>query len=186
MGTTNKATTEVICIIDRSGSMHDIIHEAVDAVNEFIEAQAKVKGKAKLTLVSFDDTTEVIYDRVNIKKAPKLHVDQVRPRSSTSLLDAIGYTINRAQNNKHTICIIQTDGYENSSVEYSYADIERLIANKQQEGWEFLFIGSGINPQAMADKLSIKKTLSVSKTRDGMALYSSAISAAATEYRTNG
>ncbi len=181
-----KDTVEIICVMDRSGSMSGITKEAVNAFNRFVEDQKKLPGKAKLTLVAFDDQYEVIHDRVKLKDVPMLTEGEVFARGMTALNDAVGKAINRATDAKKVICLIQTDGFENSSHEYSSNQIKSLVEEKTDAGWEFHFIGAGIDAFAQSAQFGISRanTFSVSADAKGMDDYSERMSVTSTAYRT--
>lgn len=179
--------TEIICIMDRSGSMAPIMVEAIAAFNTFVAEQKKVPGKAKLTLAVFDDRYDVIFDRVKLSEVPTLTEHEITARGMTALNDAIGKTINSAKQSKKTICLIQTDGNENCSGEYTNEQIKQLIADKTADGWEFQFVGAGIDAFAAGSVYGLTKgqCINVDSSAAGMRNYSSAIAGVTTSYRTN-
>ncbi|MCW8884229.1 MAG: VWA domain-containing protein [Motiliproteus sp.] len=176
---------EIICIFDRSGSMQSIIDEAVAAFNQFVEQQKAEPGKARLTLVSFDNHYELIHQRMKLKDVPPLERTQVEPRGMTALFDAIGRTINSAKPDRKTICLIQTDGMENASEEYHGDQIKTLIAEKEAAGWEFVFIGAGIDAMAEGSRAGIAadKCYQVSKDSEGVVLAQSVLCEKTTRFR---
>jgi hypothetical protein len=134
---------QIICIIDRSGSMGEMQVEAQGGINAFIEEQQKV-GEADLTIVEFDNYINIVCDKINIKEAEKY---ELKPRGMTALLDAIGSVV--ANNDKYTtedgktIVVVMTDGLENSSKEWSKASVNKLIEERKEDGWEFMFLAAG-------------------------------------------
>jgi len=139
---------EIICVIDRSGSMSTILDDAMGGFNTFLAAQKEVKGRAKMTLVQFDDQYEKIYDHVDIHEVRPFTKATYIPRGSTALLDAIGKTINieRARiahdysyPRKVIFCLV-TDGYENASKEYTRQQVINLIDTQRKNDWEFFFV----------------------------------------------
>lgn len=133
---------EIVCIVDRSGSMSGIREDAQGGLNEFIKEQSRV-GAANLTIVEFDDGVNTVCDRVNINEAKEY---ALRPRGRTALLDAMGLVIgNELKYNApdgKTIVVIVTDGGENASREWNRDQIFDLIKERKEAGWEFLFLAS--------------------------------------------
>lgn len=172
----SKKSIEVLALIDRSGSMSSIITEAVNAFNTFIDEQKKLKidDTVFVTLASFDDRYEIVFDHVNISKLPKLTVDMVQPRGMTSLNDAIGKLVTGSKYPKRpTVLLIQTDGQENSSQEYSTPQIKKLIEEKQKNGWDVNFIGAGLSEfdvqqQAIQRGVLLGKAVSFAASANGM------------------
>ncbi len=133
---------EIVCIIDRSGSMWSIKDDAAGGLNAFVSEQAKV-GEAKLTIVEFDDSINTVCDRIDIKEAVDYNLN---PGGSTALLDAIGSVVSdslkyNAPDGK-TIVVIITDGGENASREWNRDSIFEMIEERKKDGWEFLFLAS--------------------------------------------
>lgn len=142
-------------LLDRSGSMSGLEVAVVHGVNGLIAEQAALPGKCKITLVQFDseDPFEILADAVPVNKACPLSVEQYRPRAATPLLDAIGSLIGRADERAkrrrkagkapedHTVVIV-TDGLENASTDFTWADIHRLISSRREQGWAFVFMGA--------------------------------------------
>ncbi len=145
--------TQIICILDRSGSMADknVIVEAINGFNNFLDEQKKLKDKATLTVALFDDRHELLYDDVDIQKVEKITRDTWSPRGMTALYDAIGKTINTAKANhaqlgtekptKVLVCIV-TDGLENASQEYNRDSIKKLIKQCEDEDWSFVYLAA--------------------------------------------
>jgi len=133
---------EIVCIIDRSGSMWSIKEDAAGGLNAFVAEQAKV-GEAKLTIVEFDDSINTVCDRIDINEAVDYNLN---PGGSTALLDAIGSVV--GDNLKYnapegkTIVVIITDGGENASREWNRDSIFEMIEERKKDGWEFLFLAS--------------------------------------------
>jgi len=181
-----KKKVEILCVLDRSGSMSLIMVEAVAAFNEFVKQQQKVPGKANLTLVAFDDQYKVVFDRIKIKDVPELKVTDVPPRGMTALNDAIGKAINNIPaKSKDVVLLIQTDGYENASQEYKSVQIKELIAGKEKLGWDISFIGAGVDAFSIGGDFGIKmdKCMNITKDAKGMRDYVTFTSSVATGYR---
>lgn len=147
----------MVCIIDRSGSMQAMKEDALGGFNSFLDQQKKedTKGKDKLTYVHFDHEYEKLLDRVKVKEVEPLTPSTYQPRGSTALLDAIGKTISEltVKKNDTTIVCIITDGHENSSKEYTKDSVKKLIEEKQEEGWKFVFACADL--EAMDDAINL-------------------------------
>jgi uncharacterized protein YegL len=161
---TNK--TELVFILDRSGSMSGLESDTIGGYNSLLSKQRMEEGIAIVTTVLFDDKFELLHDRLDIKGVSDITDKDYFVRGSTALLDAIGKTINKIGNvQKYTkpemradkvLVIITTDGMENSSVEYSYDHIKMMIdRQKTQYGWEFIFLGANIDALATAQRFGI-------------------------------
>lgn len=142
--TAKKGTVdEIICIIDRSGSMGSIRKDAEGGFNSFIEDQKKV-GEANLTIVEFDDRIEFLHEQVNIQDVEPY---VLRPRGMTALLDAIGSVISESEkyttDKGKTIVVVITDGGENSSKEWKRQAVFKMIEERKEAGWEFMFLAGG-------------------------------------------
>lgn len=160
--------TEIAFILDQSGSMESNRAAAIDGFNEFLRAQQDTVGQARLTLVLFEDQVEVPVDNIPIEEVVCLSPETYRPRGCTALLDAIGTTIKRIrkrtkalpkdQQPGKVIVAIFTDGLENVSTKYSWADISEMIRKRQDKnGWEFLFLGANQDAIATASQINIKR-----------------------------
>ncbi len=143
---------ELVCVIDKSGSMHRLQDDTIGSFNSVIEEQknSKEKNEVYVTTVMFNHKHEKVHDRKNIKDLKKLTKEEYSPSGCTALYDALGDTINGISKNKCTkenkvIFAIITDGYENASKEYKKADIKKLINEKTKDGWEFIFLGANID-----------------------------------------
>lgn len=183
--TKQKEIVQIICIMDGSGSMRSIMPQCVGAFNEFVEKQKVEEGCAELTLIIFDEDKKVIHDKVNIQEVEALNEFDAILGGMTALNDAIGFALKNADKDKRTICLIQTDGAENASQEYKTSDVKKLIKEKEELGWEFLFIGAGIDTFHEAGKLGLsqKHTRSVGATGQGMADYGTIITSHTTDFR---
>ena len=149
-----KGLTEVVFIIDRSGSMRGLEADTIGGFNAMIEKQQKEEGEAYISTVLFDDQTEVLYDRVPVGKVEPMNDNQYFVRGCTALLDAIGKAIHHIGNvhkyardedvPEKTLFIITTDGMENASTMYNYRRIKHMIERqKKRYGWEFLCMAQG-------------------------------------------
>ena len=134
---------EIVCIVDRSGSMGSIRTDAEGGFNSFIEEQKKV-GEANLTIIEFDNVVETLHDRVNIQNVEPY---VLKPRGMTALLDAIGSVISESEkyttDKGKTIVVVITDGGENSSKEWKRDAVFKMIEERKEAGWEFMFLAGG-------------------------------------------
>ena len=162
-------TVEVVCILDRSGSMDSIIDDSIGGFNAFLKEQKKLPGKAKLSVVLFDDQYEKLYDRIKIKEAEELTSETYVPRGMTALYDAIGKTITsmKVKDSKPVVIAILTDGEENASKEYTIEKINKLIKEKRDLGWEFIFLAANQDAFAVGGQLGIDAGSTFSYVADG-------------------
>ena len=172
-----KTLTEIVYILDRSGSMSGLEADTIGGFNSMIEKQKQTGEKAYVSTVLFDDRTEVIHDRVPIEKVDKITSKEYFVRGSTALLDAVGGAIKHIINiHKYareedrpdkTIFVITTDGMENASMNYNYKQVKKMIEKEQKEyGWEFIFIGANIDACAEAERFGIRKERAVNYIHD--------------------
>lgn len=159
---------DLIFLIDRSGSMYGSEKDTMGGFNSFIEKERKKEFNTNVTTILFDHGYEVLYKRKSINDVKELTSEEYYVRGSTALLDAIGKTIislDKEIDNK-VLFVIMTDGMENSSVEFSKAQISNMIKNHT---WEFIFIGADIDSYAEAGNIGIKRSrvANYEKSRDG-------------------
>lgn len=180
---------DIVVLIDRSGSMADMEAETIGAFNAFLKDQKAVEGEAVLTLVLFDNSEEVICYRKPLRDVKPLTSEIYYTRGSTSLYDCMGglmCAISYANQSDKAIFLIQSDGMENTSVNYSGSQIRKMIAEKEELGWDFQFIGTGIDAIQEGAKFGLQasKCMSIDKTTRGFELYGSTISSTSTTYRS--
>ena len=154
-----KGLTDIICIIDRSGSMIQIQDDAIGGFNAFLKEQQEIEGEARLTMVLFDNEYIVVHNGTNIQHVKPLNSKTYVPRGSTALLDAIGRGINtelemlgrlpNSEKPEKIMLIVLTDGQENDSREYKYKDIKKLIRKVESDGWKTLFLCNEIEESAV-------------------------------------
>ncbi len=191
-----KGLTEIVFILDRSGSMSGLEADTIGGYNSLIRKQKEEEGEACISTVLFDDRCEVLHDRVNIDEINPMTDREYCVRGCTALLDAIGGAIHHIANvhkyareedrPEKTLFIITTDGQENSSRIYSYAKVRRMVERqKEKYGWEFLFLGANIDAIAEADRFGIKANRAVNYHCDseGTAVNYAALSKAVSRVR---
>lgn len=171
----NNNLTEMVFIIDMSGSMSRLSSDTIGGYNTLINQQKEEKGSANVTTVLFDDRYIMLYDNTDIKDIPEMTSKEYQPCGCTALLDAVGKTINsigaRLNNTPEdekpskVVFTIITDGYENSSVEYSWDKVKEMITHQREKyNWIFTFIGANIDTMEVSNNLGIDSKLSKSFT----------------------
>lgn len=184
--------TDIVCILDRSGSMSRVQDEVLTHFNAFLAEQRALPDKARLTLVLFDDKYDIVHDRVPIKDVPDLTKDVYFARGMTALNDAVGRTLKHFEpKGKKTkvLVLIQTDGEENNSTEYrDTAAVKALVEEKQAAGWNFLFVSAGIDAFKTGGSLGISGQHLGQTTHDahGYANLAASYNVAATSLRSTG
>ena len=151
------ADMDLVFVLDKSGSMWNVVEDTIGGFNSFIEKEKAKDFETKVTTILFDNKYEVLYKRRDITEVGELTSDEYFVRGSTALFDAIGRTItslDKEINNK-TLFVIMTDGMENSSVEFSKSQIKSMI---ESHSWEFIFIGADIDSYAEARNIGIRKS----------------------------
>lgn len=189
--------TELVFILDRSGSMRGLEKDTIKGFNDMVTKQKEQNGDVNITTVLFDNQYSLIHDRIPIHKLKPLSEEDYYVRGCTALLDAIGKTICYMENCQKdlpenmkvekVIFVITTDGLENSSIEYDYDEIYKMIdIQKRKSGWEFLFLGANMDAVAESQKLGINNNRSVTFQNDskGIALNYLAINQAITSMRS--
>ena len=192
----NKNLTEIVFILDRSGSMSGLESDTIGGFNAMIEKQKKAPGEALVSTILFDNVSEVIHDRVNIRDIKPMTDRDYCVRGCTALLDAIGGAIHHIGNvhkyareedvPAHTLFVITTDGMENASRRYDSARVKQMIEHeKSKYGWEFLFLGANIDAAKEAARFGIGADRSVNYKCDeaGTALNYEVISEAVCSVR---
>ena len=190
--------TELVFILDRSGSMSGFESDTIGGFNATIEKQKKQDGVVYVSTVIFDHTSEVIHDRVNINEIKPLTNEDYQVRGSTALMDAIGGAIHHIGNvhkyarpedvPEHTIFIITTDGMENASRHYSAQEIRAKVKRQTEKyGWEFIFLAANIDAVETADHIGIRRERAANyrQTNRGVERSYYAMSEAITTVRIN-
>ena len=161
-----KGLTEIVFILDRSGSMRGLEQDTIGGFNSLIKKQRNEEGEAYISTILFDNFSEVLHDRLPLDKINEMTEKEYFVRGSTALLDAIGGAIHHISHihkyareedrPEKTLFIITTDGMENSSRNYSYEKVKELVEKQNKEyGWEFLFLGANIDAIEEANKFGI-------------------------------
>lgn len=186
--------TQIICILDRSGSMSNIMDDSIGGFNTFIKQQQKLPDEATLTVVLFDDRYELLYDNVDIKEIKEITEDEWYPRGSTALYDAIGKTINDVKTNhrklgdeapsKVLVCIV-TDGNENDSKEYNKYNIQKLIEKCEKDDWNFIYLAANQDAFSVGSSFGISggNTYTYTANSDGVLNMTNTLSNATSTYR---
>ena len=162
-----KNLTELVFILDRSGSMAGLEADTIGGFNAMIEKQRKEPGEAVISTVLFDNETEVIHDRIPLDRVPRLTEKEYYVRGCTALLDAVGGAIHHIGNvhkyareedrPEKTLFVITTDGMENASRRYTYDKVKAMIERQREKyGWEFLFLGANIDAAREAARFGIR------------------------------
>ena len=188
--------TELVFILDRSGSMSGLEKDTIGGFNSMIEKQKRENGQALVSTVLFDNESVVIHDRLPLDRVPPLTEKEYFTCGCTALLDAVGGAIHHIGNvhkyarkedvPEKTLFIITTDGYENASRRYDYEKVRQMIQHeKEKYGWEFLFLGANIDAAAEAKRFGISEDRAVTYKCDaaGTALNYDVISEAVCNVR---
>ena len=161
-----KNLTEMVFILDKSGSMGGLEQDTIGGYNAMLEKQKALDGEALITTVLFDNRYELLHDRIDLRAVSPITEKEYYVGGTTALLDAIGITINKIVNaHKHTakeyradkvLFVITTDGMENASREYDYGKIKAMVERQKSEhDWEFIFLGANIDAIDVAGRFGI-------------------------------
>ena len=193
-----KNLTELVFILDKSGSMAGLEADTIGGFNAMIERQKQANGEARVSTVLFSTQSTVIHDRVDLRKIEPLTRRQYFVGGCTALIDAIGGAIHHIGNvhkyareedrPEHTIFVITTDGMENASRAYTSDEVKAMVQRqKEKYGWEFLFLGANIDAVETADHFGIGEDRAVTFHNDsvGQALNYAEVSAAVSQVRSN-
>ena len=171
-----KNLTEIVFILDRSGSMSGLEGDTIGGFNSVIEKQKKVEGNALVSTILFDHESLVLHDRIPLEKIEPLTEEDYEVRGSTALLDAVGDAVHHIKTihkyareedvPEKTLFIITTDGMENASHKFDYKTIKKLVKQQQKAGWEFIFMGANIDAIQVAGSIGIKSSRAVNFHND--------------------
>lgn len=191
-----KNLTELVMILDRSGSMRGLEADTIGGYNSMLAQQKKTEGEVLVSTVLFDNRSEVLFDRVPLDKMPEMTEKDYYVRGCTALLDAMGGAISHIGNvhkyareedrPEKTIFVITTDGLENASRMYAYDDVKAMVERqKEKYGWEFLFLGANIDAIKTAGRFGIGPDRAANFNSDhvGTALNYEVLSETVTEMR---
>ena len=191
-----KNLTEMVFILDRSGSMSGLEGDTIGGFNSMIERQKQEAGEALVSTVLFDNESTVIHDRVDLRKVEPMTDRQYRVGGCTALIDALGGAIHHIGNvhkyareedrPEHTVFVITTDGMENASHRYTSEEVKRMVRRQEEKyGWEFLFLGANIDAVETAAHYGIRHDRAVNYHSDaqGTALNYAAVGAAVARVR---
>lgn len=185
-----KAVTDVIFILDKSGSMRYYTDETIRGFNTMLDVQRKEEGRAYITTVLFNEKSVYLHEREEIEKVKKLTRKDYEAGGCTALLDAVGDAIEKARRSRcgnKTVVIVITDGLENASVNYTYKEIREKIASRRLQGWEFIFLGANIDVAAEAEKIGIpmRRAAGYCQDDEGVRLNFQAVSKVVSNVRKN-
>ena len=158
--------TEIVFILDRSGSMAGLESDTIGGFNSMIKKQqTETEGNALVSTILFDHESIVLHDRIPLAEVKPLTEEDYQVRGMTALLDAVGDAVKHIRNvhkyareedrPQKTLFVITTDGMENASVNFSYKDIKKLIEQQKEVGWEFIFLGANIDAIEVAGHIGI-------------------------------
>lgn len=162
--TDHAAATEIVLVLDRSGSMHAIREATIRGVNEFLDGQRAVAGEAFVSLYRFDHEFEAVFEAAPAAATPRIDESSYQPRGSTALLDAIGEAVERTRlrvdccdDDASVVLAIMTDGLENASRRFTARAIRRLLERCERQGWQVLFLGANMDAVAEGERLGISR-----------------------------
>ncbi len=167
----DRQPTELIFLLDKSGSMSGLESDTIGGFDSLIREQREKGIRALVTVVLFNEKSRVLFDRLPLDRVPPLTREEYAPRGNTALFDAVGSTILRLEKKQtarppHTLFVITTDGMENASREFSLSAVRRLIRKKRSEYWEFLFLGANFDAESFGQALGLGAHRSVTFRND--------------------
>ena len=175
-----KNLTEMVFILDRSGSMSGLEQDTIGGYNSMISRQRREEGEAVVSTVLFSSDSAVLHDRVDIREISPMTEKEYCVGGCTALIDAIGGAIHHIRNvhryiraedvPEHTIFVITTDGMENASRRYTADRVRQMVTEQKEKGWEFLFLGANIDAVETGARFGIDEDRAVTYNNDGMGL----------------
>ncbi len=193
-----KNLTELVFVVDNSGSMHGLESDTVGGLNATLEKNRALPGEALVSLVLFNNVSRVVLDRKPLAEVGPLTEDDYRVGGCTALLDAVGDAVRyhtkvqqilpEEHRAEHVMFVIITDGMENASTHRSYTEVKAMIEERRTQGWEFLFLGANIDAAAEAGRLGISEDRASRYVNDavGSAAVYESVARASCETRTSG
>lgn len=188
-------TTEIVLLLDRSGSMGPLRDATIRGVNEFLDGQRVVSGEAFVSIYQFDHEFGAIYEAAPAGSAPPITEANYQPRGSTALLDAIGETVERTrlrvdccEDDPRVVLAIMTDGLENASRRFGRRAVQRLLSACERQGWQILFLGANMDAVAEGRRmgLSVEKSASFDASPAGATFNMRCVGAKIATLRTTG
>ncbi|MCR4634335.1 MAG: VWA domain-containing protein [Erysipelotrichaceae bacterium] len=190
-----KDLTELVFILDRSGSMSGLESDTIGGFNSFIEKQKETEGECLVSTVLFNQKSRVIHDRIDLKEIDKMTKSDYLASGTTALMDAMGDAIRHIRNvhkyirkedvPEKTVFVIITDGLENASHKYSSDEVKKMVKAQKEKGWDFLFLAANIDAVETAKSYGIEEEYSVDFTNDqtGVKKNFETLAKAVTSYR---
>lgn len=187
--------TQIVLVVDESGSMSDIKQDVISSFNDFIKEQKTVEGEARCFLVKFNTKIEKVYENLSIHDVPLLNNDSYRPSTYTRLYDAMGHTIDEIkakikampeeERPEKVLFVILTDGKENRSTDFNRTAVFEKITKREKKGWTFIYLGANQDAMEEGGKIGINKFNTVTWTADSKGINTAfmAASSYATKYR---
>lgn len=192
-----RGLTELVFILDRSGSMEGLEGDTISGFNSMINKQKQLDSDCMVSTILFDNHVQIIHDRVDIRRIPKMTTKDYYVKGCTALWDAMGSAIQHIRNvhknireedvPEHTMFIITTDGMENASHTYFADQVKTMVKQQERMGWEFIFLGANIDAISTARSLGIRADRAATFTNDcqGIATNYEAVSYAIQALRDN-
>lgn len=190
--------TDITIILDRSGSMASVVPTVIKGYNDFLLEQKQLEGEALISLFKFNENLNKVYENIPLRKVDNISKEDYNPEGTTALLDAVGACINKkttfyeelksSKVPEKTLFVIITDGYENSSKEFTKTQIKSLIDSKKKQGWDFAFIGAGIDAFTESEKYGVGRgqTMSIQHNNEGYVAAFNSLTSETIKYRDSG
>lgn len=193
-----KGLTEILFILDASGSMYGFTEDTIGGFNSLIEKQKNLDGAANVSLVTFSNNVKDVYTSKPLTDVKELTEKEYIASGMTALYDAVGLSIAKLEGRisdlpeeekpQKVMIVITTDGYENASKEYNQHSIKNILENKEKEGWEVIFVGANIDTSVEGEKIGLdnKRTANYKATAGGMSAMYDALNFAVMSVRDTG